>query len=148
GSPGCGGAAEPLANPETTHGVCASHKNQLLESLPSRSFAGAEVLIIVRRENIALYGQLERVFAALPGVKVLLDRRGPERRVGPCLESMGGRRRKSRRVREGVISPLGGFTIVRFTPKVELKLEEVSQRFYRLPGVTTSAFGTPHPGID
>jgi len=148
GEPGYLGEREPLDNPETTHGVCASHKNQLLESLPSRSFPGAEVLIIVRRENIALYGQLERVFAALPGVKVLLDRRGPERRVGPCPESMGGRRRKSRRVREGVISPLGGFTIVRFTPKVELKLEEVSQRFYRLPGVTTSAFGTPHPGID
>src|SRR5215831_14733891 len=82
GESGYLGEREPLDNPETTHGVCPSHKNQLLESLPSRSFPDTEVLIVVRRENIALYGQLEQVFAALPGVKVLLDRRGSDRRVG------------------------------------------------------------------
>src|SRR5262249_57186366 len=84
GESGYPGEREPLDNPETTHGVCPSHKNQLLESLPSRSFPDTEVLIVVRREHIALYGQLEQVFAALPGVKVLLDRRGSDRRVGPC----------------------------------------------------------------
>jgi hypothetical protein len=123
GEPGYLGEREPLDNPAATHGVCPSHKNQLLESLPSRSFPEAEVLIIVRRENIALYGQLERVFAALSRVKVVLDRRGPERRAVPCPESHEGRRRINRRIREGVISPLGGFTIVRFTPKVRPALE-------------------------
>jgi hypothetical protein len=118
GQPGYLGEREPLDNPQPTHGVCASHKNQLLESLPSRSFPEAELLIIVRRENIALYCQLERVFAVLSRVMVVLDRRGPERRAVPCPESHEGRRRTNRRIREGVISPLGGFTIVRFTPKV------------------------------
>ena len=118
GEPGYLGEREPLDNPEPTHGVCNPHKTQLLESLPSRSFPDAELLIIVQRENIALYWQLERVFAALSRVKVVLDRRGPERRAVPCPESHEGRRTNNRRIREGVISPLGGFTIVRFTPKV------------------------------
>jgi hypothetical protein len=128
GEPGYLGEREPLDNPEPTHGVCTPHKLQLLESLPSRSFPDAELLIIVQRENIALYWQLERVFAALSRVKVVLDRRGPERRGVPYPESHEGRRRNNRRVREGVISPLGGFTILRFTPKVRptLELSEVS----------------------
>jgi hypothetical protein len=117
GEPGYLGEREPLDNPEPTHGVCTPHKIQLLESLPSRSFPEAELLIVVRRENIALYWQLERVFAALSRVKVLLDRRGPERRAVPCSDSHEPRRMSRRRIREGTISPLGGFTIVRFTPK-------------------------------
>jgi hypothetical protein len=128
GEPGYLGEREPLDNPEPTHGVCTPHKLQLLESLPSRSFPDVELLIIVRRDNIALYWQLERVFAALPNVRVMLDRRGPERRAVPCSDSHGPRRMSTRRLREGTISPLGGFTIVRFTPKAAPapELSEVS----------------------
>jgi hypothetical protein len=124
GESGYLGEREPLDNPGPTHGVCTPHKIQLLESLPSRSFPDAELLIIVRREHIALYWQLERVFAGLSRVKVILDRRGPERRAIPSPELHKDRRRRSdRRIREGVTSPLGGFTIVRFTPKVLLRTE-------------------------
>jgi len=124
GESGYLGELEPLDNPGPTHGVCTPHKIQLLESLPSRSFPDAEQLIVVRRENIALYWQLERVFAGLSRVKVILDRRGPERRALPCPDFHKDRRRRNdRRIREGVNSPLGGFTIVRFTPKVQLTLE-------------------------
>jgi hypothetical protein len=38
GQPGYLGELEPLENPQATHGICAQHKIQLLESLPSRSF--------------------------------------------------------------------------------------------------------------
>jgi hypothetical protein len=125
GESGYLGEREPLDNPGPTHGVCTPHKIQLLESLPSRSFPDAELVIIVRRENIGLSWQLERVFAGLSRVQVVLDRRGPERRAMPCPQLPKDRRRRSdRRIREGVTSPLGGFTIVRFTPKVRLTLEQ------------------------
>ena len=123
GEPGYLGEREPLDNPETTHSICAAHKNQLLESLPSRSFPYANLLIVVDRENNELYAQLERVFLGLPGVKVLLDRRGSDRRSGPPLAWRGGRRQNTRRIRKSVISPLGDFTIVRFTPKMQQKPE-------------------------
>jgi hypothetical protein len=127
GEPGYLGEREPLDNPEPTHGICARHKTHLLESLPSRSFPDAELLVVVRRGNIALYGQLERLFAALARVKVVLDRRGPERRAVPYLRSPE-RRQLRRRIREGAVSPLGGFTTVRFTPKAPAarELQKVS----------------------
>jgi len=43
GKPGYLGMVEPLDNPVLTHGLCANHKEQLLESRPSRSFPDAEV---------------------------------------------------------------------------------------------------------
>lgn len=43
GQPGYLGEREPLDNPEPTHGVCARHLVQLLESLPSRSFPDANI---------------------------------------------------------------------------------------------------------
>ena len=38
GKPGYLGEREPLDNPAVTHGLCAPHKELLLESIPSRSF--------------------------------------------------------------------------------------------------------------
>jgi hypothetical protein len=116
GQPGYLGEREPLDNPGPTHGICARHRAQLLESLPSRSFPDAELLIVVHRENIALYEQLKRVFAVLSRVKVVLDRRLADRRAGLRPESHE-RRMRGRRIREGTISPLGGFMTVRFTPQ-------------------------------
>ncbi len=75
GQPGYLGEREPLENPEPTHGICAHHKVQFLESLPSRSFPDAELLIVVRRDNRALYEHLRRTLATMPRVKVIVDRR-------------------------------------------------------------------------
>ena len=119
GLPGYLGEREPLGNPEPTHGVCQHHMTQLLESLPSRSFPEAEMLIVVRRGKPELYEYLRLRFAARPGVKVILDRRVSERRTG-AAELRGARRSRRRRIRHGETSPLGDFTIVRFTPKAQL----------------------------
>jgi hypothetical protein len=113
------GEREPLENPESTHGVCAHHKAQLLESLPSRSFPDAELLIVVRRNNTVLYEHLKRSFAAVSRVKVIVDR-VLDRRAAWCQESDDRRHVRTRRIREGTISLLGDFTVVRFTLKVPL----------------------------
>jgi hypothetical protein len=116
GKPGYLGEREPLENPAPTHGICASHKERLLESFPSRSFPDAELLIVVHRNDTALYEYLQRFFADVSGVKVLVDRRVDDRRSAP--RSVVDERRYVRaRIRQGAISPLGGYTIVRFTPK-------------------------------
>jgi len=108
GQPGYLGEREPLDNPEPTHGVCPSHKVKLLESLPSRSFPDAEMLIVVRPDDIMRYESLKHSFALMPRVKVIVDRRVSDM---PRLE-------RTRRIRQG--SLLGGFTIVRFTPRVRV----------------------------
>jgi len=117
GQPGYLGEREPLDNPEPTHGICDHHKTQVLESLPSRSFPDVELLIIVRRENTALYGKLKRVFATFSYVEVILDLRLADRRAAPGQESSEPRRTRNRRIRERTNSLLGSFAGVRFTPK-------------------------------
>ena len=109
---------EPLENPGLTHGICAEHQAQLLESIPSRSFPNAELLIVVHRNNITLYEHLQRWVGDAPAVKVLLDRRATDRRsaTGPVADER--RRGRRRRIRQGTISPHGGYTVVRFTPKI------------------------------
>jgi hypothetical protein len=120
GRPAYLGEREPLDNSEPTHGVCADHKAQLLESLPSRSFPDTQVLIVVHRSNMALYERLKLSLAAMSHVKVIVDRRISEER----------RHVRTRRIREGTLSPLGDFTIVRFTPKAPLSAAplELEQR--------------------
>ena len=116
GQPGYLGEREPLENPEPTHGICARHTRQLLESLPSRSFPDVEMLVVVRRDNTVLYEYLKRLFAGVSGVKVLVDRRVDDRRSAP--RPVTDERRYARtRIRQGTISPLGGYIVVRFTPK-------------------------------
>jgi hypothetical protein len=113
GQPGYMGEREPLDNPEPTHGICPRHRAQLLESLPSRSFPDAELLIVVRRDNTSLCEELQRLFASRSRVKVILDRRViDEHRIA-----------RTRRIRTGTISALGNFTIVRFTPRVSPVLD-------------------------
>ena len=118
GKPAYLGEREPLENPGPTHGVCASHKEQFLESLPSRSFPDAELLIVVHRNYIALYEHFQRWFVGVPGVKVLVDRRATDRRSATCPVTDERRRVRTRRIRRGTISPHGNYTVVRFTPKV------------------------------
>jgi hypothetical protein len=119
---------EPLENPAPTHGVCGTHKERLLESIPSRSFPDAELLIVVRR-NGTLYQSLQRSFAGAPRVRVIVERRvGDRRSVMRPVADERRHVRTRRRVRHGTISSLGGFTIVRFTPKEIIP---------PLPGVTS-----------
>ena len=103
------GEREPYDNPATTHGMCSRHKEQALEALPSRSFPDAEMLIIVRPNDTDLYEYLLRRFAGVPSVRVILERREPDR---PADE----RERNDRRVRQGTASSLG-YTVVRFKRK-------------------------------
>src|SRR5437660_198066 len=117
GQPGYLGERAPLDNPEPTHGVCARHKAQLLESLPSRSLPDADLLIVVHRDNIELYEKFKRVFATFSCVEVILDRRLADRRAAPGQESSEPRRTRNRRIRERTNSLLGSFAGVRFTPK-------------------------------
>jgi hypothetical protein len=120
GRPGYLGEKEPLENPLPTHGVCAHHKAQLLESLPSRSFPGAEVLIVVSRGQAPLYERLRWSFADTARVEVIVDRRVADRRAVPGQGAAERGHVRTRRIREGTISPLGEFIELRFTPKVPL----------------------------
>jgi len=130
GLPGYLGEREPLDNPESTHGVCAQHKARLLESLPSRSFPEVELLIVVHPHGAALYEKLTRVFAGTSRVKVIVDRRVSSD-VGP---------QRARRIRKGTMSPLGGWTIVRFTPKLRVPPDPWLPR-----PLSASTNGTAHP---
>jgi hypothetical protein len=106
GKPSYLGEREPYDNPSTTHGICSRHKEQALEALPSLSFPDAEMLIVVRPHDTALYEYLLQRFAGVPGVKVILERRQPDRSVDEC-------ERKERRIRQGTASALG-YIVVRF----------------------------------
>ena len=117
GKPGDLGEREPLEDPGVTHSICAGHRDQLLEALPSRSFPDAALLIVVRRNDTALYEHLEWSFAGVPGVKVIVDRRTNDRRSAQDPVSDDRRRGDTRRLRPGRISPVGGYTVVRFTPR-------------------------------
>ena len=117
GHPGYLGERAPVENQLPTHGICEQHKAQVLASLPSRSFPDAELVIVVRRDSPALYERLKWLFASMSRVTVVLDRRVSDRRA-PSRERSNGRRYvRTRRIREGAPSPLGDFTILRFTPK-------------------------------
>jgi hypothetical protein len=109
GKPSYLGEWEPYDNPATTHGICSRHKEQALEALPSQSFPDAEMLIVVRPNDTDLYEYLLRRFADVPGVRVILERRKPDRAVDE-------RERKEWRIRQGTVSALG-YTVVRFKRK-------------------------------
>ncbi len=109
GKPAYLGECEPYDNPATTHGLCQRHKEQALEALPSQSFPDAEMLIVVRPNDIDLYEYLLRRFAGVRGVSVILERRQSDRPVDE-------REHNERRIRQGTGSSLG-YTVVRFKRK-------------------------------
>jgi len=135
------GEREPLENPEPTHGVCEHHKAQLLESLPSRSFPDARLLIVVRRNDTALYARLQQSFADVSGAWVIVDRRISDRRSASSRESDERRYLRTRRIRHAQISSLG-FAVVRFTPKSRLDPDRVGQR----GGASASQPASTSPG--
>jgi hypothetical protein len=115
GKQGYLGEREPLEDPSSTHGVCGRHQEEILESLPSRSFPELDLLIVVHPKESDLYEYLQRAFAGVRGVKVMMERRqGDRRREGRTLAEE--RRRERRRIRQGQAFSLG-YTAVRFKRK-------------------------------
>jgi hypothetical protein len=116
GRPSDLGERAPFSNPATTHCICAYHQRRLLELLPSKSFPDAEVLIVVRPNDTALHDHLQRAFAGMPAVKVIMERRAGDRRAAQASVADERRHRRLRRIRQGQVSSLG-YTVVRFTPR-------------------------------
>ncbi|PYN88315.1 MAG: hypothetical protein DMD87_10160 [Candidatus Rokuibacteriota bacterium] len=106
------GERAPLDNPAETHGICRRHTLDLLARMPSRSFPGVRLLLVVGARDTALYEHLQRELAGVIGVKVMLDRRRGDRREEEqtVAEEHGG---LDRRIRQGEVSALG-YTIIRF----------------------------------
>src|SRR5439155_25896846 len=115
GKPGYLGEREPLDNPAVTHGLCSPHTEQLLESIPSRSFPNAELLIVVRPNDTELSEYLQRSFAGVRHVQVIRrsEEGGGGREQGLVTLDL---RQQPRRIRRGKVSPLG-YTVLRFKRK-------------------------------
>jgi hypothetical protein len=109
------GEREPFDDPTETHGVCSVHSAKLMEQLPSASFPGIRMLIVVRKTETELFQHLTRSFTSVPNVAVILDRRQDERRKTPGTVD-SERRRTERRIRKSQFSGLG-YVIVRFGAK-------------------------------
>jgi hypothetical protein len=109
------GECEPFDDKSETHGICGRHSQTMLEQLPSHTFPGIRVLLVVHHSEPGLYEHLTRSFATLRDVAVVLDRRLNERRKMPP-EGVIERRRANRRIRRSEFSSLG-YYVVRFGPE-------------------------------
>ena len=112
GQPASLGERAPLDDPAETHGICRRHTLDLLNRLPSRSFPGVRLLLVVSSRESGLYEHLQRELAGVSGVKVMLERRQGERRLEP-QSVPDEQRRVERRLRQGEVSALG-YTVIRF----------------------------------
>jgi len=112
GQPASLGERAPLDDPAETHGICRRHTLDLLDRLPSRSFPGVRLLLVVSSRESGLYEHLQRELAGVSGVKVMLERRRAERRLAP-QSVPDEHRRIERRLRQGEVSALG-YTVIRF----------------------------------
>ena len=112
GRPAILGERAPLDNPTETHGICRRHTLDLLARMPSRSFPGVRLLLVVSAKETGLYEHLQRELAGVGGVKVMLDRRRGDRQAEEqaVAEEHHG---LDRRIRQGEVSALG-YTIIRF----------------------------------
>ena len=113
GRPGLLGEKPPLDDPTETHGICRRHRNELLESLPSASFPGIDLLIVVRPREESLFLYLGRRWSGVRGVMVIVDRRRADRRHGRERVSTERRRRPDARIRPRAFGP-SGYQMVRF----------------------------------
>ncbi|MBI5628148.1 MAG: hypothetical protein HY953_04450 [Candidatus Rokubacteria bacterium] len=112
GRPALLGEREPLDDPTETHGVCRRHKLELLARLPSHSFPGVQLLLVIAQKDLKLYQYLERRLADVSGVKVIAERRRGDRRR-TRREVVKDRRHIDRRLRPGEPHAMG-YTVVRF----------------------------------
>jgi len=106
------GEREPLEDTTETHTICARHRAKLLEELPSPSFPGIRLLLVLHPTENSLHRYLNRALAGLPYVKVIRDRRQREQSE-TLSDASNGRRRANRRLRRAEFSSLG-YLIVRF----------------------------------
>ncbi|PYM93813.1 MAG: hypothetical protein DME04_09705 [Candidatus Rokuibacteriota bacterium] len=113
GRPGVLGEKPPLDDPTESHGICRRHRDELLESLPSSSFPGVDLLIVVRPREESLFQHLDRRWSGVRGVRVLVDRRRAERRRRGDPVSTERRRRPDARIRPWSFTP-PGYLMVRF----------------------------------
>jgi hypothetical protein len=112
GRPAILGERAPLDNPAETHGICRRHTLDLLNRMPSRSFPGVRLLLVVGATETTLYEHLQRELAGVSGVKVMLDRRRGDRTEEEQVVAEE-HRGLDRRIRQGEVSSLG-YTIIRF----------------------------------
>jgi len=112
GQPASLGERAPLDDPAETHGICRRHTQELVNRLPSRSFPGVRLLLVVSPKEEALYEHLQRELAGVAGVKVILERRRSDRRLTDS-DVPEDQRQVDRRVRQGEVSAFG-YTVIRF----------------------------------
>ena len=111
GVPAFMGEREPLDDPSTTHGICPRHLTLMLGTLPSGSFPGVELLVIVRASDRALFEHLLWATSGVPDIRAIVERRRGERRRR-IESSVSERRERERRLRLGQVSAMG-YTMVR-----------------------------------
>lgn len=112
GQPASLGERAPLDDPAETHGICRRHTQELVNRLPSRSFPGVRLLLVVSPKEEALYEHLQRELAGVTGVQVILERRRADRRLTDS-DVPEDQRQVDRRVRQGEVSAFG-YTVIRF----------------------------------
>jgi len=112
GQPASLGERAPLDDPAETHGICRRHTQELVNRLPSRSFPGVRLLLVVSPRQEALYEHLQRELSGVTGVKVILERRRADRRLTDS-DVPEDQRQVDRRVRQGEVSAFG-YTVIRF----------------------------------
>jgi len=111
GVPAFMGEREPLDDPSVTHGICPRHLTLVLGTLPSRSFPGVELLVIVRASDRALFEHLRWATSGVPDIRAIMERRRGERRRR-IDASVSERRERERRLILGQVSAMG-YTMVR-----------------------------------
>ncbi len=111
GLPAFLGEREPLDDPNVTHGICPQHLTQLLGTLPTGSFPGVKILVVVRPSDRALFEHLLWATSGVPDIRAIMERRRGERRHR--IETAASERReRQRRLILGQVSALG-YTVVR-----------------------------------
>jgi hypothetical protein len=85
----------------------------MLAALPSPSFPDVTYLFVIRPGETALHDHLEQAFLGVPGVKIIMERRGNDRRAAHQRPGHD-RRRTERRQPRGTDHALG-YTTVRFS---------------------------------
>jgi len=111
GVPSFMGERDPLDDPSISHGICPRHLTLVLGTLPSGSFPGVELLVIVRASDRALFEHLLWATSGVPDIRAIIERRRGERRRR-MEGSVSERRERERRLILGQVSALG-YTLVR-----------------------------------
>jgi hypothetical protein len=92
--------------------ICGSHEVQFPPPPRPLSFPDIELLVVVCQDDHSLFEYIQRRFADVRGVQVILERREGERRHEEIVTG-SERRQLQRRVRPGRVFSLG-FRLVRF----------------------------------